>query len=362
MLSVFLLLILNEKKTLIIGAGLSGLLTAYRLKNKGFIVEIVESRDRLGGRIHTLNSDFATLEMGATWFNDVHGNVKRILNEFNLPHFEQFMKGTSYFEPFSQAPAQEIEIPQNSPSYRFVGGTSQLIEAIKSNLHEVKFNFDEVVSEIDFSNDKVMVKTNNYTYEADYVISTIPPALLVNEVIFKPNLPETLSKIAKETHTWMQDSIKVALVYRNPFWRENEISGTVFSNVGPVTEFYDHSNFELDQFALCGFVSSGMSMFSKEERLNKILIQLKKIFGKEVLNFIDYQETVWSEEAFTKSKKQESLVFPHQNNGHTLFRENHFENRLFISGSETATNFPGYMEGAILAAEHVAQIIGITND
>ena len=346
-----------KKKILIIGAGLSGLLTAYRLKNKGFIVEIVEARNRVGGRIHTVSSDFTTVEMGATWFNDVHENVKRILNEFHLPYFEQFIKGTSYFEPFSQAPAQAIEIPKNSPSYRIVGGTSQLIKAIQNQLKDTNIHFNEVVSEIDYTNVKPRVTTNKNVYEADYVIATIPPALLVNEVIFKPNLPKDVIQVAKQTHTWMQDAIKVALVYRNPFWRENKISGTVFSNVGPVTEFYDHSNFEVNQFALCGFVSSGMSMYNKKERLNKILIQLKKIFGKEVLNFIDYQETVWSEEAFTKSKKQQSFVFPHQNNGHPLFKASYFNTTFFIAGSETATNFPGYMEGAIIATESVVKMI-----
>lgn len=344
-----------KSKILIIGSGLSGLLTAYRLKNKGFEIEIIEARERIGGRIHTINTDTISVEMGATWFNDIHSNVKRIINEFELGYFEQFMKGTSYFEPFSQAPVQEIEIPQNSPSYRFIGGTSQLIEAIKNKLDDVKIHLCAVVSEIDCTSEKAIVKTEKDTFTADYIVSTLPPALLVNQIIFKPNLPDALITIAKETHTWMQDSIKVALIYKNPFWREKEISGTVFSNVGPVTEFYDQSNYKLNKFALCGFVNSGMNMFTKEERLNKILIQLKKIFGKDVLNFIDYQETVWSEEAFTKTKKQESFIFPHQNNGHSLFSDSYCNGKLFISGSETASRFPGYMEGAIIAAENVAQ-------
>lgn len=342
-------------KILIIGAGLSGLLIAYRLKNKGFAIEIVEARNRVGGRIHTVKSEVTSVEMGATWFNDIHVNVKRLLKEFNLSYFEQFMKGTSYFEPFSQAPVQEIEIPKNSPSYRMVGGNSQIIDGIKNELDNVKIYFDEVVSEIDFTHAKSLVKTNKNTYEADYVISTIPIPL-VTDIFFTPTLPDTFIEIAKQTHTWMQDSIKVALVYKTPFWRERDISGTVFSNVGPVTEFYDHSNSQLNQFALCGFVSSGMNVFTKEERLNKILIQLKKIFGKEILHFIDYQEMVWSNEVFTKSKKQDYFVFPHQNNGHPLFRNSYFDNRFFISGSETATDFPGYMEGAILSAEATAKV------
>jgi hypothetical protein len=39
----------------------------------------------------------------------------------------------SYFEAFSAAPAQEIQIPQNSPRYRVTGGTAKLIETLKIN-------------------------------------------------------------------------------------------------------------------------------------------------------------------------------------------------------------------------------------
>ena len=37
----------------IIGAGLTGLLLAYRLQQHGISFTIVEARDRIGGRIHT---------------------------------------------------------------------------------------------------------------------------------------------------------------------------------------------------------------------------------------------------------------------------------------------------------------------
>jgi monoamine oxidase len=119
------------KKITILGAGLSGLLTAYRLQNKGFDIEIIEARDRIGGRIHTITSDMGQVEMGATWFNDIHANFRNLLSELELGYFEQFMQGSSYFETFSAAPAQEIQIPKNSPSYRVVGGTSQLIKNTK---------------------------------------------------------------------------------------------------------------------------------------------------------------------------------------------------------------------------------------
>ena len=50
-------------------------------------------------------------------------------------------------------------------------------------------------------------------------------------------------------------------------------------------------------------------------------------------------------------------VLPHQHNGHPLFRQPLFDHRFFIAGSETAANFPGYMDGAIQSGQFVAQHI-----
>lgn len=346
-----------SKKIIILGAGLSGLLTAYRLQNKGFEIDIIEARDRIGGRIHTIHSNTAQVEMGATWFNDVHVNFKKLLSELELDYFEQFMQGTSYFEPFSAAAAQEIEIPTNSPSYRIVDGTNQIIESLKNKLDSVTIYLNETVNQLHFENDKVKITTQNQSFEADYVISTLPQALFVNDITITPTLPEKLTAIASKTHTWMQDSIKVAFIYATPFWRNKQFSGTLFSNVGPITEFYDQSNASLDKFALCGFVSSGMEMYKPDERLEKIKLQLVKVFGQEALQFTSYQETVWSKETATKSPKQIGFMYPHQNNGHPLFRESYCDNRLFFAGTETAKQYPGYMEGAVIAADHITNVI-----
>ncbi|MFN0051495.1 MAG: FAD-dependent oxidoreductase, partial [Planctomycetales bacterium] len=43
------------KKIIIIGAGMAGVAAAYELQFLGYEVQVVEARDRLGGRAHTLD-------------------------------------------------------------------------------------------------------------------------------------------------------------------------------------------------------------------------------------------------------------------------------------------------------------------
>ncbi len=53
------------KDYLIIGAGLSGLTTAYYLKQAGFSVQLIEARPQIGGRIQTVNTDGWQVDIGA---------------------------------------------------------------------------------------------------------------------------------------------------------------------------------------------------------------------------------------------------------------------------------------------------------
>ncbi|XP_044506892.1 probable polyamine oxidase 4 [Mangifera indica] len=56
---------------IVIGAGISGLAAARVLSNASFKVILLESRDRLGGRIHTDYSFGFPVDMGASWLHGV---------------------------------------------------------------------------------------------------------------------------------------------------------------------------------------------------------------------------------------------------------------------------------------------------
>ena len=341
---------------IIIGAGLSGLLTAYHLKNAGIPFKVLEARDRIGGRILTVRGKSnSPVEMGATWFNPQHQLLIKLLEELNISFFEQYMKGTAFYQPVSSVPADAIQIPQQVPSYRISGGTNLLITNLYEKLDKDDVLLNESVKKIKNRNDSVLVEANDY-YQAKLVVMALPPKLWAGTIAFEPSLSDDLMGIALGTHTWMEDSIKVALVYEKPFWRGENQSGTFFSNAGPVTEFYDHCNADASKYSLCGFVNSNYKGLSIKERKNAIIDQLKMAFGEEVTSFIEYTEFIWSEDKNTFYPSKEFL-FPHQNNGNPVFDKDQFDNRLLFSSTEVSPHFGGYMEGAVYLANETAKRI-----
>lgn len=286
--------------------------------------------------------------MGATWFGPQHQNLIALLNELELGSFAQYTKGPIIYEADARTGPQVVQLPESEPSFRVVGGTNRLINTLSEKLAENEVLLNQPVRQIEFS-ERVVIKTDDREIETDLIISTLPPALLVNIIHFHPALPENLVAVANETHTWMGNSIKAGIVYQTPFWQEGKLSGTLFSNVGPLNEFYDHANADNSKYALCGFVGEGFAELTPQLRLEQVNTQLKKAFGTEGVNYLNYEECVWSREEFTKHSNSENLV-PHQNAGHPIYQESWYDNRLYVAGSETSGLYGGYMEGAVYSA------------
>ena len=332
----------NTAKYIIVGAGLSGLTSAYFLKKQNetsFIV--LESRDRIGGRITTEKG----IDLGATWFQNHHQNVLDLLEDLDVGKFHQYSKGKSVLVYSSMAPAHYFENDPNAPSaYRIAGGSSAMINALAG------INFDKIktsttVTDITETETGVTVTTNEDTFYAEKIIITVPPRI-ATRINFSPELSEITVKAMIDTHTWMSNAIKVGLTFKSPFWREKKLSGTLIGQVGAVTELYDHSSADNDTYSLMGFVNEGLRDVSPQERKTRILDHLKKYLGEEILDYLSYQEKDWSQDKNTACERIKS-IYMSPRYGNPVFANSHLNGKVIFSGAETSPIYGGYMDGAI---------------
>ena len=344
----------TNANVIIIGAGLTGLSLAYFLQKNGIDATLIEARERIGGRILTQQSnDVPPTELGATWFGQEHQQLIHLMKELGVAGFDQLLGNKAIYEAFSTAPFQTIDLPkQEQVSQRIQGGTQQLISALADKFDAKKIHLNQPVTSIEKRGNEVVVKTATTIFTGKCVVSTLPPLLLQHTIKIQPSLPNEVLEIAKQTHTWMGESIKVSFSYKAPFWNSEGVSGTIFSNVGPISEMYDHSNSENTQFALTGFFNGSYHSVSSDERKNLALNQLRKYYGDRVTDFLAYSELVWKKEPFT-SVESSSNIFPHQHNGHAVYQQSFLEGAFYIAGTETSSVYPGYMEGAICSAQAV---------
>lgn len=77
----------KAKSCVIIGSGLAGLSAAFKLKNAGWDVTILEARNRTGGRVfsHTFKDTNLICELGAEWVGESHERLHAFCGDFKIP-------------------------------------------------------------------------------------------------------------------------------------------------------------------------------------------------------------------------------------------------------------------------------------
>lgn len=340
---------------MIVGGGLSGLVLAYLLSKRNIKTTILEAAPRLGGRIQTIEGLLGTpLELGATWLSDMHNNLINLIEELGLKKYPQYSKGISLFQTKSFEPPQKFDVPESeNPSYRIVGGTQQLINALAQKLPANSIHLNNKVTSIVEGKDGLIIETQKgHQYHSDKVILCMPPELVENQISFTPELTVSISNILPKVHTWMAGAIKFTIEYDQPFWRNNGYSGMLFSHAGIITEMYDHTNFEESKFGFTGFLNGSAASYLSNVRKENVILQLKNLFGMKASNLVSYFDKIWTDEFILGGSQ--IIQRPHQFNGHPVLLENYLEGKLLFCATETATEFAGYMEGAVIAAQRVA--------
>lgn len=88
----------NSVDVIIVGAGIAGLVAARRLTQAGKTVQVLEARDRVGGRTWSQALEPGVIaELGGTWIGPTQDRVIALVKELGLSLFAQYTEGETVY-------------------------------------------------------------------------------------------------------------------------------------------------------------------------------------------------------------------------------------------------------------------------
>ena len=236
---------------------------------------------------------------------------------------------------------------------RFVGGSQLVSERLADQLGDV-VRLGSPVRRIEHGADSVAVAFDGAEVSARRVIVAIPPTLTAR-IAYDPPLPGYRDQL---TQRMPQGTVsKCMAVYERPFWRDDGLSGIVTSGVGPVKIAYDNSPPDGSPGVLLGFlegqVGRDLGLASAEERRAAVVDCFERFFGPRAASPERYIERSWAEEEWSRGCY--GCYFGP--GGWTSFGPALREpiGPIHWAGSETATVWAGYMDGAVQSGERAAR-------
>lgn len=352
----------------IVGAGVSGLALAKRLRQRGLNFEIFEARDRIGGRIFTVPARGGGFDLGAGWYwPDTQPLVAALVGELGLSNYAQYDEGGVLHLHEADKKAERIDDKRlYDGARRLHGGMTALIDAIARTLPTEAIKLNHRLTQLSDRGDHVsmtfVAAGNSQHVTARQVVLSLPPRLLRESVEFAPRLDEATDRALLGAETWMAAQAKVAIEVAAPFWREKGLSGSAYATheQAILGEIFDACDMSKQLFALGGFLAldaGQREIFSVGLPL-LMASQLGSVFGADVdclaTHYMD-----WAQEPLTCSAADRAGE-PSDQTGdvaNPLLRRALWDKKLYFGGSETAARNSGYVEGALDAARRVARAL-----
>ncbi len=235
---------------------------------------------------------------------------------------------------------------------RLHGGSQTIALKVAAQLGQ-RVGLGSPVRRIAQSASGVSVVSDRLTVQAKRVIVAIAPALAAR-IDYQPVLPFERDQL---TQRYGQGTLtKVAAVYDTPFWREQGLTGGALATGGPVSAAFDDSPPGGRPGVVFGFVGGDYarqySAMSPRARRAAVLAQFTSFYGPKARQPRDFLETSWSAEQWTRGCP---VGIPGLGTllayGSRLRRP---VDRIHWAGTETATYWNGYMDGAVSSGERAA--------
>jgi monoamine oxidase len=246
-----------------------------------------------------------------------------------------------------------LDVENGAQQWRIQGGSQRIAEGIAAELGDA-VRLGAVVEGIRVDGGAVQVEVRGSEGVRARRVIVAVPAPLRNRIAFEPALPEGSAAVAGATP--FGRLIKCAAVYERPFWREAGLSGEALSDIGPTTLTFDNSPPDGKPGVMLGFVGGADAethvALSDEERRERVLECFARLFGDEALAPRQYVEQDWGAEEWSGGGPTFILPPGAWASAGPGLREP--VGPIHWAGSETATQWAGFMDGAVRSGERAA--------
>jgi monoamine oxidase len=440
---------MHDCDVVVVGAGLAGLAAARELAGGGLDVQVLEARDRVGGR--TLNHSVGerpddVVELGGQWVGPTQHEVMALAEELGLATYPTHTEGKNLFEvnvgkvkrysgtipmlgplvmadygradlrlkrlikkvsaeaPWEAPNAKELDEQSFATWIRGAARTRVAREAIAtacravfavepadvSLLHVLFYaassgGWDDLLdTEGGAQQDRIVggsqlislrmaeelgdrvqlsAPVHAIRTEPDGVvvgelrarraIVAVPP-VLAGRIDYDPPLPVPRDQLTQRMP--MGSVIKTMTIYDEPFWREDGLSGSALSLPGPAQVIFDNTPPNGSPGVVLGFLEGRdartLGRVREVERREAVVGGLARIFGPRAAKPSGYVEKDWSAEPYSRGCYAGVLGPGAWTAYGTWLREP--IDRIHWAGTETATRWMGYFDGAVQSGKRAA--------
>ncbi len=400
----------SEVDVAIIGAGAAGLGAARALENSDLSVIVLEARDRVGGRAHTVQAaPDVTFDLGCGWLHSADKNsfvkIAEQLNfelDKNLPPWRERAVGNAFpqaerddfvraLDEFYQRVYQAAQQGQDSPANLHLEPGNRwnpMIDAISTYINGAELDtvsildmeayedtninwrvrrgygtliaaygascplaFNCAVKLIDHSGNRVRIETSQGTLEAGKVIVTVPTNLIADEAIrFFPALPGKVDA-ASGLPLGLADKVVLALDDAESLPKEGNLRGATMR-----TAMGTYHVRPFGQPCIEGFFGGRFARELEDAGDGALAAQaideIAGFLGNEFRRKLrPLAESRWARDPFARGSYSHALP------GHTGMRAvlaSPVDGRLFFAGEATSSNFFSTAHGARDSGERAA--------
>ncbi|KAA2264608.1 NAD(P)-binding protein [Solihabitans fulvus] len=235
---------------------------------------------------------------------------------------------------------------------RVVGGSQRIAELLAERLGEA-VRTECPVHSIRWDGGQVLARSGSEEFVARAAVLAVPPPL-VDRIAFEPALP--VDHVTLRRRLPMGSVLKINVVYDEPFWRAAGLSGQFVSDHRLTNMTFDNSPQHGEVGVLVAFSegprATALAKLGPAHRRAAVLDDLAEFFGPRARSPRAYLEQDWTAEQWSLGGYGAFATPGALTRYGPLLREP--VGPLHWAGAETATEWTGYIDGAIQSGERAA--------